>query len=286
MKKNTDKKKKGKRLSVEEKHPQEVGAPHVSFSFKLIWELPEFWSFCLGFLATCMALAMLLVGYMGEAKVGHAFMKILTSHIMLGAPMGALEGAKFPILDFWVNVVFNSLITISIICYFNTLFSLSCKKLFHLPILHSTFQDIKGDAKRQKKTWARFGIPGVFAFVFIPMPMTGPVVGSLLARFVGLRYWGVLTTVIFASISSICAWGYAADVLEQYLGGRVLNIILWSIILVTIAVAGYAKYTAWQKRRQEKRIADALKSGEDDRYFYDAVNDDASKTYNSFPTDY
>lgn len=276
MKKGHDKEKKSKgTCSKGGEHIDD--SPKEPISLKEIFGLPEFWSFVVGLGASVMVACMILGGLWEDSSIGHSLMKILTTHLVMGAPMGALEGAKFPFLDLWLNITYNCLITTAIICFFNTLFSLSCKRFFHIPILHNAFKDIQSDAKRQKKTWARFGIPGIFAFVFIPMPMTGPVVGSLLARFVGLRYWGVILTVIVASVTSICAWGYAADVLEQYLGRGVLTAILWGIILLTVLIAAMAKIQRWEKSRREKRQEAQKTQEEDDRDFYDAVHDDANK---------
>ena len=219
-----------------------------------------------------------------EPEKGRALLKIANYHIFSGAPMASMNGAKYSCLDFFENFAFNGLITTTIISFFNTLFSLSCRKVFQLPFLHKTFQDIKSDAKRQR-SWARFGIPGIFFFVFIPMPLTGPVVGSLLARFIGLKYWGVLGTVITASLASIAAWGYAAERVEEYFGRGVLNVIVWTLIGVTVAVAAIVKIRTWQKeRRMAHSLPEADSSAEegdgaeaesdsDNQIFYESPND-------------
>lgn len=234
------------------------------------------------------SLALCVLFYFVESEIepakGKALLKIVNYHLLSGAPVGAMNGAKYGSLDFFENFSFNGLITTAIISIFNTLFSLSCRKVFQLPFLHKTFQDIKGDAKRQKKTWARFGIPGVFFFVFIPMPMTGPVVGSLLARFVGLKYWGVLGTVIAASLTSIAAWGYAAERVEEYFGRGVLNGIVWALIGLTVAIAAVAKIRLWLKERRLAQMNRAEASG-DTTENSDAVPDEASRSYNEIPMD-
>lgn len=205
--------------------------------------IPEFWALWLGVGLGLICLFAVLFASAFNPRLGKVLLKVVTSHFVLGAPMGAVEGAKHvDCLSFLQNVVFNSVLTACIICLFNAVFGLSCRKVFHLPFLQKHFRSIQTDAKRQKKAWSRFGVPGIFVFVFIPIPMTGPVVGSLLARFVGLRLWGSVATVVTASIASIAAWGYAADRIQQYLGSRVLQVFLWTLILLTLGIAALAKF--------------------------------------------
>ena len=219
--------------------------------------LPEFGTLCLGLAAALAALGWMGLALAVSSPTGGLFPKILTSHLVLGAPMGAVQGAKYAALPLWQNVLFNGLVTTALICLFNTLFGLSVRKIFRLPFLQETFQGIQVDAQRQRRTWARFGIFGIFAFVFIPLPLTGPIVGSLLARFVGLRYWGAVGTVVSASFASILAWGYAADKVQRYLGSRVLQFFLWGLILLTFGLAALSKIRnlLWPSRREAKAEA-------------------------------
>ena len=217
-------------------------APSSSSAAQRLQDIPEFWALWLGVGLGLICLFTVLFCSAFNPALGKVLLKVVTSHFVLGAPMGAVEGAKHvKCLSFLQNVVFNSALTACIICLFNAVFGLSCRKVFHLPFLQKRFHSIQSDAKRQKKAWARFGVPGIFVFVFIPIPMTGPVVGSLLARFVGLRLWGSVATVVTASIASIAAWGYAADRIQQYLGSRVLQVFLWMLILLTLGIAALAK---------------------------------------------
>ena len=232
-------------------------------------QLPEFWSLWLGVAAAFGVLAFILVGGQLTPNKARVFLKVLNSHVLGGAPVGAMQAAKYPILELWENILFNGLITIAIISLFNTFFSLSCRKLFSLPFLEKTFQGLKGDARQQKKTWARFGIPGIFIFVFFPSPFTGPVVGSLLARFVGLRYWGALGTVIAASLSAIVAWGYAADKVQAYLGSQVLNVIIGVLIGITVVAVAVVKLRNWLKARKNPVPVEEESEPGDDQEFLD-----------------
>ncbi len=221
--------------------PDGTGQEREARGWARFRRLPECGTLFLGLAVTLAALIWMGISLGTHSPLGRIFPKILTSHLVLGAPMGAVEGAKYSTFSLWQNVLFNGMVTTALICFFNTLFGLSVRRVFRLPLLHETFQGLQVDARRQRRIWARFGLLGVFAFVFIPLPLTGPIVGSLLARLVGLRYWGAVTTVISASLTSILAWGYAADKVQKYLGSRVLQVFLWGLILVTVGVAVAAK---------------------------------------------
>ncbi len=222
--------------------PKAGGEGRGDLGRKPFRSLPECGTLLLGLGMALAALVWMGFSLGTRSPLGTILPRVLTSHLILGAPMGAVEGAKHAsVLPLWENVLFNGMVTTALICLFNTLFGLSVRRIFRLPFLQETFQGLQVDARRQRRVWARFGLLGVFAFVFIPLPLTGPIVGSLLARLVGLRYWGVVTTVVSASLTSILAWGYAADKVQRYLGSRVLQVFLWGLILVTVGLAVLAK---------------------------------------------
>ncbi|MGN0866857.1 MAG: small multi-drug export protein [Oligosphaeraceae bacterium] len=229
---------------VQDSPPRQDGAGEekVAGAWRRFRHLPECGTLLLGVVVALAALVWMGVSLGTRSPLGRILPRVLTSHLVLGAPMGAVEGAKHASsLPLWQNVLFNGMVTTALICLFNTLFGLSVRRVFRLPLLQETFQGLQVDARRQRRVWARFGLLGVFAFVFIPLPLTGPIVGSLLARLVGLRYWGAVGTVVSASLTSILAWGYAADKVQKYLGSRVLQVFLWGLILVTVGLAAAAK---------------------------------------------
>ena len=83
-----------------------------------------------------------------------------------------------------------------------------------ISFLEDTFKTLSSSAKSQKKTWVKLGIPGIFAFVFFPTTGTGPIVGSIIARLIGLGYWTSILTVLGGSLASVATFGFAAICLE------------------------------------------------------------------------
>lgn len=217
--------------------------------------LPEFWSLCIGLVTFLCVAGAVFIAFHLKPSYGRMLSKIIVSHIAMGAPVGAVEAAKYPAIALWQNILFNSLLTITIICFFNTLFGLSCRGFLRIAQLHDTFKGVAGDARKQRQKWARLGIPGVFIFVFIPLPGTGPVIGSLLARYMGLGYWGMLGTVVTASVTSITAWGYAADKLQQYVGSTVLRVFVWCLLLTIITIPTVVKIRTWIGRKRGSAVS-------------------------------
>lgn len=216
--------------------------------------LPEFYTLIIGWIALfCLAgfYASMILRDMPE-KANHIW-KIIGFHIVGGAAIGTIKGSAYGDLTLLDNILINGLLTIVIIFLFTAVFSLSCRGLFHAPWLKKTFSDLKSGARSQKKTWVKFGIPGIFAFVIFPMTGTGPIIGSLLGRLIGLGYWTNLITVSSASLSTIGLAAYFGDKLSELVGDKLLSRIVLGIILAIILTAGLGKLCTLIKNRGQCR---------------------------------
>jgi hypothetical protein len=54
----------------------------------------------------------------------------------------------------------------------------------------------------------RYGIIGLFAFVWFPFWMTGPVVGSVIGFLLGMRIWLNMTVVLTGTYVAIVGWAF------------------------------------------------------------------------------
>lgn len=213
--------------------------------------LPETYSF----LGAWMAAAWLAEHYfsllLSSAKRANHLWKIIGYHLSGGAALGVLKGAAYDDLTIFDNILANSLITITVILLFNTLFGLSCRGIFRISFLDDTFKSLSRSAKSQKKTWVKLGIPGIFAFVFFPSTGTGPIVGSIIARLIGLGYWTSILTVLCGSLASVATFGFAADKIGTLVGDKTLSRISLGIILLLLLTAAAVKFRAWYKNRNQ-----------------------------------
>ena len=62
----------------------------------------------------------------------------------------------------------------------------------------------------------KFGIVGLFVFVFVPFWMTGPVVGAIIGFLIGLRPWVNLMVVLMSTYIAIGVWGLLLNELSAW----------------------------------------------------------------------
>jgi uncharacterized membrane protein len=186
----------------------------------------------------------------GAAKANHVW-KMVATHIMGGAAFGVTTGAAFEDMALWENVIFNTLLTSGIIFLSNTLLNLSARKLVKFSMLDRQLNELQDSAAGQKKKWVKLGIPGIFIFVMLPMTGTGPIIGSILGRMIGLSYWTNLLTVTCGSIATILVFAVAADWIAKLVGERTLNLIILSVVALMVVIFVVARLLSWFKQRKK-----------------------------------
>ena len=96
------------------------------------------------------------------------------------------------------------------------LFVLSWRQLIRVPRLQSSLARMHRAAEAHGGTVRKFGIVGLFVFVFVPFWMTGPVVGSIIGFLIGLRAWVNLAVVLLATYVAIGVWGLLLNELSAW----------------------------------------------------------------------
>lgn len=76
---------------------------------------------------------------------------------------------------------------------------LSRQQLLDLPRLRPQLVRMRRNAEAGQPSVQRFGIAGVFIFVFVPFWMTGPVVGAIIGFPIGLKPRAKLSVVLSAT---------------------------------------------------------------------------------------
>jgi uncharacterized membrane protein len=94
---------------------------------------------------------------------------------------------------------------------FYPLFVLSWNHLIDLGRLGPYLARVREAAERQQGWVRRFGIAGLFLFVFVPFWMTGPVIGAVIGFLLGLRARVNLAVVLGASYVAIVLWALLFD---------------------------------------------------------------------------
>ena len=88
------------------------------------------------------------------------------------------------------------------------LFVFSWRHLLVINWLKNTFERIQKSAEIHKGKVQRYGIIGLFVFVWFPFWMTGPVVGCVIGFLLGLRVWLNITVVLTGTYVAIFGWAF------------------------------------------------------------------------------
>lgn len=96
------------------------------------------------------------------------------------------------------------------------LFVLSTRQLIRLRTLQPFITRIHRAAESRGGMVRKFGIAGLFVFVFAPFWMTGPVVGAIIGFLIGLRPWVNLAVVLVSTYVAIGVWALLLNELNVW----------------------------------------------------------------------
>ena len=96
------------------------------------------------------------------------------------------------------------------------LFVLSTRQLIRLRTLQPFITRIHHAAASRGGMVRKFGIAGLFVFVFAPFWMTGPVVGAIIGFLIGLRPWVNLAVVLASTYVAIGVWALLLNELNVW----------------------------------------------------------------------
>jgi uncharacterized membrane protein len=131
----------------------------------------------------------------------------------------------------WVETV--------LVLLFYPVFVFSLLKLVEFPRLKYFLDRTHAAAERNHDRVRRYGVPGLFLFVWFPFWMTGPVLGSAVGYLLGFSASLTLSVVLAGAYVTIVGWAYL--LFDLYIRAAVFApwapiLIIGLIILVILAV--------------------------------------------------
>jgi uncharacterized membrane protein len=142
-------------------------------------------------------------------------------------------------VNIWVETV--------LVLLFYPVFVFSMRKLVVLPSLKRFLDRTRATAERHHDKVRRYGIIGLFVFVWFPFWMTGPVVGSAIGYLIGFPAWLTLSIVLAGTYIAMGAWAYVMFGLQSQaalLGPWAPALIVG--LLIVFVLAGY-----WLNRHEK-----------------------------------
>ena len=138
------------------------------------------------------------------------------------------------------------------------LFVLSWRHLLILKRLKNTFERTRRAAEKHKHIVRKYGIIGLFVFVWFPFWMTGPVVGSVIGFLLGLRVWVNMTVVLAGSYMAIFCWAFLLRRIHEHAASynSYAAMVLMALLVVIIITAHLLHQTG--RKNKDKSDSDPL----------------------------
>jgi uncharacterized membrane protein len=138
---------------------------------------------------------------------GQALVGVTATMAIFGQAAGLACGYA---LDLWhPTVIFVCMIveTVSVLIFY-PLFVFSWRHLLVIKRLKNSFERIHKAAEANQAKIQRYGIIGLFIFVWFPFWMTGAMVGSVIGFLLGMPTWLNMTVVLVGAYAAIFSWAF------------------------------------------------------------------------------
>lgn len=130
------------------------------------------------------------------------------------------------------TIVYNFYLEILIVCFTYSTFVLSLNNYIKIQWVETLTNQLMHKADKHKDKISKYGWVGIFLFVMIPLPVTGPVVGSSIGYLMKMGVCRNLSAVLSGTLAAIVAWTLGFDFLEQHV--HAIQYVLAGIILLVL----------------------------------------------------
>jgi uncharacterized membrane protein len=155
------------------------------------------------------------VGLMMAPEATMDFAAVIGLNLVIGRAAGMSYGFASGLGHFDV-VLCNLLVETAQVLVIYPLFVLGWRELIDTRRIAPALDRLRAAAESGRRGVRRFGIAGLFLFVFLPFWMTGPVVGAIIGFLLGMRTALLLTTVLSATALAILVYARFLAQMERF----------------------------------------------------------------------
>lgn len=171
-----------------------------------------------GIVLALLYLGVISAGYLVSPKTSNSLIMITATNLIFGRAAGMSLGYAVGFGHMLV-VPLNMFIESVLVLIFYPLFVLSWRHLVVAKRLGGFMKRIRRSAERHEALIQRFGILGLFAFVWLPFSMTGPMVGCVIGYMMGLSTRVNLVVVLTSTYLAILGWAlFLREAMEKLAG--------------------------------------------------------------------
>jgi len=192
--------------------------------------------------------AWLAVKLLVSPEQSQVLIGITATAIIFGRAAGLVFGYSIGMGHGTVITICMIIETIQVLVLY-PLFVFSWRQLLVIKRLKRIFERTQRAAERHKAKVQKYGAIGVFAFVWFPFWMTGPVVGSVIGFLLGLRVWVNMTAVLTGTYIAIICWALFLRHLHKQVAAysSYAGLILMGLLIAVIVLGNFLV-----RRRHEK----------------------------------
>ncbi len=168
-----------------------------------------------------------------------ALVGMTATQIIFGRAAGMAFGYSLDLKHSTIIPICIVIETILVLIFY-PLFVLSWRRLLVVKWLKNIFERIRNAAEANKDIVRRYGIIGLFVFVWFPFWMTGPVVGCVIGFLLNLRVWVIMTAVLAGTCAAIFGWAFfLRQLLDQTASYSPYAAMALMVLLVIIIISGH-----------------------------------------------
>jgi len=181
-------------------------------------------------------LAVLLIGYLGfcavtDLKQAETLALVFGAHTFGGRAAG-VGLCIYSGMNAALAIGFNFYIEVLIVCFTYSGFVLSTKSYLRVPCIMNAMNRLTEKALRHKNKIEPYGWIGIFLFVMAPLPVTGPVMGSIIGYMLRLGLVRNLSATLLGTLTAIVIWFYGFDFLNARF--QVIQYIFIAIVVIVV----------------------------------------------------
>lgn len=175
------------------------------------------------------------------------------THILFGRAAGMAFGYSLALGHKTVIPVCLMIETIMVLIVY-PLFVLSWRHLLVLKWLKNIFERTHKAAEARKGVIQKYGIIGLFVFVWFPFWMTGPVVGCVIGFLLGLRVWLNISVVLTGTYIAIFGWAFLLRQFHESVASysSYAAAVLMALLVVIIIIGHLLQRTLHENKNKNK----------------------------------
>lgn len=183
------------------------------------------------------------VGYLRFPEKTHIFLGMSATNVLFGRAAGISFGYSFELSNLLV-ICTNVIVETILVLLFYPLFVFSWQSILVIKPLRKIMERTSIAAEAHQDTIHKYGVIGLFMFVWFPFWMTGPMVGCAAGYLLGLSPWKNLTIVLSSTCLAVICWALLLreihDRIAKY--GPYASIAFVIIIILIISGIYFLRY--------------------------------------------